>query len=134
MFNLYTYGTAQRQLDTCMWVVNWPTAGRPTESIQIRMGACQHPQLSQVRFIGHPQLRTCSTRLDTSRSFKINYCSPLYSYQHSVLYIHTSIMNPRANSTQFLKVLVSIWLGLSMCITKTFYKRPGRYKILKWAF
>ena len=67
------------------------------------------------------QPRTCSARLNTSHKvLKIKYCSPLHSYQHSVLCIHTSMVNPQANSNRFLKASVSSYLaGLSMRITNT---------------
>ena len=43
-----------------------------------------------------------STRLDTSHSvFKINYYSPLYIYQCSVLLIHTSIVIPRVGNDYY---------------------------------
>ena len=88
-----TYSTAQRQIDARMWVSSWPTTNRPAN------GRGCPPISPTVTSIGHPQLRTCNARLDTSRTvFKINYCSPLHGYQHSVLYIHTSIVNPRVNS------------------------------------
>ena len=31
--HIYTYGTAQQQLDTRTWVASWPTTFKPAESV-----------------------------------------------------------------------------------------------------